>query len=154
MIDTPEIVQSAAQLTAVIHLTIAPAEMRTVVGPGIGEVRATLAAQDIAPVGPWFIHMLKMDPSLWDFEICVPVKEPVVATGRVEPGRLPAAKVVRTIHHGGYEGLSAAWAELDAWVASKGYKAGPDLWDVYLVGPESSRDPSTWRTELNRPLIG
>lgn len=26
------------------------------------------------------------------------------------------------------------------------------LWECYLTGPASSPDPSTWRTELNKPL--
>jgi len=30
----------------------------------------------------------------------------------------------------------------------------PDLWERYLTGPESNPDPATWRTELNRPLLG
>ena len=30
----------------------------------------------------------------------------------------------------------------------------PDLWERYLVGPETSLDPAHWRTELNEPLLG
>lgn len=36
MIDTPQITQSAAQLTAVIRLTIPRAEIQKVMGPAIG----------------------------------------------------------------------------------------------------------------------
>jgi effector-binding domain-containing protein len=60
---------------------------------------------------------------------------------------------VRTVYHGGYEGLPSAWAEFDAWIASEGLAIGPDLWEVYVTGPESGPDPAIWRTELNRPLI-
>ncbi len=153
MIDTPQITQTAAQLIAFIHLTVPREQIQNVMGPGLSEVRAAIAAQGIAPAGPWFTHHLRMDPGTFDFEICVPVTAPVAAVGRVEPGRLPAATVARTIFHGAYEGLGAAWGELDAWVANKGYKPRPDLWEFYVAGPESSLDPSTWRTELNRPLI-
>ena len=59
----------------------------------------------------------------------------------------------RTVYHGGYEGLGAAWRELDEWVVAEGRMAAPDLWESYLAGPESSPDPANWRTELNRPLI-
>jgi len=71
---------------------------------------------------------------------------------RVVPSSLPAAKVARTIHHGGYEGLGAAWGELTAWMKAEGHEAGPNLWERYLAGPESG-DPSGWRTELNRPVV-
>ena len=115
---------------------------------------ATVAAQGIATAGPWFTHHLRMDPGIFDFEICVPVTAPVAATGRVSPGQLPAAKVARTVYRGPYEGLGAAWGEFNAWIAAKGFTPGPDLWEIYVAGPESSPDPSAWRTELNRPLVG
>ncbi len=154
MLDTPQITQTAVQLTAVIRLTIPREEIRNVRGPGIGELMATVAAQGIAPAGPVFSHHLRMDPKLFDFEIGVPVTAPVVAAGRVKAGQLPATKVARTIFQGDYEGLGAAWAEFDAWIAARGHVAGPDLWECYVAGPESNPDPATWRTELNRPLRG
>jgi effector-binding domain-containing protein len=153
MIDTPQITQTVAQLTAFIHLTVPRQQIRNVMGPGLSEVRAAIAAQGIAPAGPWFTHHLRMDPGTFDFEICVPVTAPVAAEGRVRPGQWPATRVARTVYHGNYDGLGSAWGEFDAWVASNGYKPGPDLWECYVAGPESSPDPSTWRTELNRPLI-
>ncbi len=154
MLDTPQITETAAQLTAVIHLTIPRAEIRNVMGPGIGELMAAIAAQGIAPAGPWFTHHLRMDPDTFDFEIGVPVTVPVAAAGRMKPGQLPATRVARTVYHGAYEGLGAAWGEFDAWIAAKGHTPGTDLWECYVVGPESSPDPVNWRTELNRPLIG
>ena len=153
MIDKPHVTKIPARLAAVIRLDVPPSEMQTVVGPGIGELMKTVAAQGVGPAGPWFIHMLKMDPAAWDFEIGVPVEAPVKPTGRVQPGGLPAARVARTVHRGGYEGLVAAWAEFDAWVKANGHKPATDLWDVYVVGPETSKNPADWRTELNRPLI-
>ena len=154
MLDTPQITQTAAQLTAIIHLTVPRGEIRNVMGPGIGEVMAAVAAQGIAPAGPWFTHHLRMDPDTFDFEVGVPVTAPVVAVGRVKAGHWPAMKVARTVYHGAYEGLGAAWGEFMAWIAAEEHTPGPDLWECYVAGPESSPDPSTWRTELNRPLTG
>jgi effector-binding domain-containing protein len=153
MIDTPRITQTVAHLTASIHLTVPRAEIRNVMGPGLSEVRAAIAAQGIATAGPWFTHHLRVDPEIFDFEICVPVARPVAAKGRVELGEWPVTTVARTVFHGDYEGLGAAWSEFDAWIAGKGYTPRPDLWECYVVGPESGPDPSGWRTELNRPLV-
>ncbi len=154
MLDKPQIVQTAAQLTAIIHLTVPREEIRNVMGPGISELMAAVAAQGIAPAGPWFTHHLRMDPDTFDFEISVPVSAPVAAVGRVKPGQWPATKVARTVFHGDYEGLGAAWGEFDAWIAAEGHTPGADLWECYVAGPESNPDPATWRTELNRPLTG
>ncbi|HWY99548.1 MAG TPA: GyrI-like domain-containing protein [Edaphobacter sp.] len=152
MIDTPQITQTAGLLTAFVHLTVPREDIRKVMGPGLDEVKAAIAAQGIATTGPWFTHHLRIEPGIFDFEICVPVAAPIDPVGRVKAGQWPATTVARTIFHGNYEGLGAAWGEFDAWIAAKGYTPRPDLWECYVVGPESGTDPSGWRTELNRPL--
>ena len=96
MIDTPQITESAAQLTAIIRLTIPRKEIQSVMGPGIRDLLAAVAAQGVAPAGPVFSHHFRMDPDTFDFEIGVPVTEPVSPAGRVKPGHLPATTVART----------------------------------------------------------
>jgi effector-binding domain-containing protein len=123
-------------------------------GPGIGELMAAVAAQGIGPTGPWYSHHLRMAPDVFDFEIGVPVRGPVTPTGRVVAGHLPAVRAARAVYQGGYEGLGAAWAAFHAWVAAQGHTPADDLWETYLVGPESSPDPTKWRTELTKPLVG
>lgn len=152
MLDKPQIVQTETQPAAVIRLTIPRAELRNVMGPGIGEVMAAVIAQGIAPAGPVFSHHLRMDPEVFDFEVGVPTTKPVAPVGRVQPGQLPAAKVARTVYHGGYEGLGDAWQEFTTWIDTEGLAPAADMWECYVAGPESGPDPTTWRTELNRPL--
>jgi effector-binding domain-containing protein len=152
MIETPRIIQTQAQAAAVIRLTVARREMMKVFGPAAGELMAALAAQGVEPAGAVFAHHLKMSPDAFDFELGVKVTSPVKATGRVKPGELPAAKVARTIYHGPYEGLPAAWAEFDKWMRANGHEQAGSLWELYSVGPQSMPDPAGWRTELSRPL--
>jgi effector-binding domain-containing protein len=152
MIDVPQIVRTAAQHTAIIHFTIPRNEIQNVMGPGLSELMATVAAQGVSPAGPWFAHHLRMDPNTYDFEISLPVLSPIAPFGRVQPSQSPATTVARTIYHGGYEGLASAWGEFDAWIIAEGHTPGPDLWECYVAGPESNPDPPTFRTELSRPL--
>ena len=154
MIDVPSIVQTTSRPSAVIHLSVPRARIQEVMGPGLAELKAAVAAQGIATTGPWFTHHLKITPEAFDFEIGVPVASSVAAAGRVRPSTWPAMKVARTVYRGPYQGLAAAWGELDAWVEANGHEAGPDLWECYLVGPESGSDPAAWRTELDRPIAG
>jgi effector-binding domain-containing protein len=153
MIDTPEIAQTEPRLTAVIRLTIPRREIQAVMGPAIGEVIAAVTAQGVGPAGPVFSYHFRMDPEMFDLEVGVPVRAAVTATGRVRPGQLPAAKVARTMYHGAYEGLGAAWQEFKSWIAAQGHQAAPSIWECYVTGPESSPDPAKWRTELNQPLV-
>ena len=152
MIDTPHITNTTAQLTAMIHVTVTRSEIQSAMGPGISEVIAAAQAQGIGPAGPWFTHHLRMDPAVFDFEICVPVTAPVVAVGRVKAGQMPAVRVARTVYQGPYEGLGAAWGEFGQWVAANGHVPCQDLYECYLKGPESSPNPADWRTELSQPL--
>jgi effector-binding domain-containing protein len=152
MLDKPEIIQTNVQEAAVIRLTIPRSEMMKMFGPAVGELMAALAAQGVEPIGAVFAHHLKMTPDTFDFELGVKVSGPVRAAGRVKPGSLPAAKVARTIYSGGYEGLPAAWGEFNNWMTANGHKQAEDLWELYSVGPQSTPDPASWRTELNRPL--
>ncbi|MES2468504.1 MAG: GyrI-like domain-containing protein [Verrucomicrobiota bacterium] len=152
MIDDPSIVQSEARQTAVIHLTIPRDQIQCVMGPAIQEVMETLAAQGRSPAGPVFSLHSDLQPDRFDFEVGVPVSEPVQATGRVYGSILPARRALRTTYTGPYEGLGEGWGEFMDWIYASGHPVANGLWECYLTGPESSPDPSTWRTELNKPL--
>ncbi len=153
MIDAPHITQTPAQRIAFIHLNVPRSQMRQVMGPGIQELFATVAEQGVSLTGPWFTHHHRMDPQTFDFDICVPVSAPVKAAGRVLPGELRAAKVARTVYHGGYEGLDAAWREFMGWIEKEQLAPAADLWECYAAGPETGPDSTQYRTELNRPLL-
>ena len=153
MIDTPAVTETEAQPTAVIHLTIPRAEIQNAMGPAHQELFSALRAQGVTPAGAWFSHHFRMDPATFDFEVGVPVSAPVTPTGRVANSQLPAARVARAVYRGGYEGLGAAWGELERWMKDEGLKPASELWEIYAAGPESGSDPAGWRTELNRPLV-
>jgi effector-binding domain-containing protein len=153
VIETPHITHTNAKHTAVIRLIVPRAEIKSVWGPAIAEVMAAVSAQGVDPSGPVFSHHLKLDPDTFDFEVGIPVTTRLSATGRVTASQLPATTVAQTVYHGPYEGLGAAWSEFDEWISNGGFKPASNLWECYVAGPESNPDPSTWRTELNRPLI-
>ena len=152
MMDSPTILQSQAQLTAVIHIKVPRDEIQAVMGPAIGEVMSAITAQGQAPAGPVFSHHFRLNPDHFDFEIGVPVAQTIAAVGRVVPGHLAARQVARTVYHGSYDGLGSAWREFDQWIQAQGLRPAEDLWECYTLGPESSPDPARWRTEFNRPL--
>ena len=154
MIDPPQITTSEAQLTATIRLNIPRAEIRNVMGPAMAEVRTAVSNQGLTPAGPLFSHHFSIHPDTFDFEVGLPLTQPAAASARVQPSQLPAATIARTVYHGPYDGLHAAWEEFDNWIVANGRIPAPDLIERYLAGPESSPDPANWRTELIRPLAG
>lgn len=154
MLETPHITHTEARESAIIHLTIPRSEIQSVMGPGIEELMETVTAQGIEPAGPVYSRHLAMHPDTFDFELGVPVSGPVSASGRVTPGKLPGVRVAQTVYQGNYDGLGNAWGEFMAWIKAQGHETTPDLWEVYVKGPDSDPDPATWRTELNQPLLG
>lgn len=152
MIETPQITQTANQFTAVIPVVVPRNQIRDVMGPGIHELLAAVADQGIVSTGSVFTHHRRIDPEVFDFEISVPVAAPVTAVGRVQPSEWPAATVAKTVYHGPYEGLGAAWEEFDNWIVEQGHIPGPSLYESYAAGPQTDPDPNTWRTELIRTI--
>jgi len=153
MIETPRIVTLKSQTIAKIYQVIPRSQIQREMGKTIGELMAAIQAQGIAITGPWFTHHLQPPGENFDFEVCVPVASVVQASGRVQPGEWPAMTVVQTIYQGGYEGLGAAWGEFMAWIKQNGHNVTSEIWERYLVGPESGGDSTKWQTELNRVLI-
>jgi effector-binding domain-containing protein len=154
VIETPKIVTLQAQTAAKIHQVIPRSKMQQEMGKALSELKAAIQAQGIAITGPWFTHHLQPPGETFDFEVCFPVSAAVQPSGRVQPGEWPAMTVVRTIYHGGYEGLGAAWGEFMKWIQSNGHNVTGEIWERYLAGPESGGDRSLWQTELSRTLIG
>jgi effector-binding domain-containing protein len=152
MISEPEIVDVPAQTVAYIHVTVPRAEIMQAMHAGLDELSAALKAQKVAPTGPWFTHHLRRPNETFDFRICFPVNSMVNHEGRVYGGEVAQARVVRTVYSGDYSGLPAAWGELMAWIENNSYETRADLWERYLVGPETTVRAEEWQTELNRPL--
>ncbi len=154
MIDTPQILQTERQAIAGIHIVVPRAQIQEVMGPALRELMAALADQKIAPAGPWLSHHLKNPSEVFDYVVAVPVDQPVTPVGRVTMRELPATRAARTIFHGDYGQLGSAWMALDAWIAAEGLTAAPWLYEVYLADPSVTPDPTAWRTQLTRPLVG
>jgi effector-binding domain-containing protein len=152
MIDAPQVLDVGAQHAAIIHLTIPRSEIQREMGPAMQEVMRVVGEQGATPVGPMFSHHHRMPSDVFDFDVGIPVAHPISASGRVQPGGLPAARIARTIYRGPYESLGAAWGEFNAWMRAAGHNAADDLWESYVAGPESGPDASAWQTRLNRPL--
>lgn len=153
MIDTPKVIRTEPAQTAVIRVTVLREQIREVMGPGIQELLATVAAQGVATKGAWFTYHFRMDPVVFDFEIGIQVERPITPSGRVKNGSLPTGSAAHTVYHGPYEGLPEAWGAFDRWCDTAGHQKTGALWEVYSVGPESGGAAPSWQTDLYRPLI-
>lgn len=148
MIQLPERIDTPTRTTAAIPIVVARARIAEVMGPAFHELFAVVASQGRTPTGPAFALHHRMSVDTFEFELGVPVDAPVTPEGRVVASSLPALRAVRTTMTGPYAGLSAAWAEFDAWIVAQGLTPAWPIWESYTLGPEREDDPERWQTEL------
>lgn len=153
MIEPLRILQTRPQLTASIPIRVPREAIRNVMGPGLAELKAAVAAQNVAITGPWFTHHFRNPGEVFDFEICLPVATSVAPVDRMKPGQWSAMKIVQTTYAGGYEGLGHAWGEFIGLIEAAGHMTADGLYESYAVGPEMNSDPSAWRTVLSKELL-
>lgn len=70
----------------------------------------------------------------------------------LEPSDLPACRLATTKHHGGYDGLGAAWGDFTAAVLARDLRPRSPVWEVYDTEPTPDMDPADLRTGLALPV--
>jgi effector-binding domain-containing protein len=149
--SSPSIVVSDELHYAAIRVSATWQEMREIMGPTRQEVYDAVAAQGLDPAGPWFTHHFRVPTDSFDFEICVPVPRPILASGRVYPAVWKAMRLARTVYTGDFQGLGDAWGNFIEWIARRDLKASGELWERYVSQSES--DPGSCHTELSKELL-
>jgi len=150
----------AAQHYAAIPATVAMDGISAAVDDAFPALFGWLASQGIAPAGPPLIRYLVIDMSgELQIELGVPVAAPVTASGRIQPGVLPAGRYAVLRHTGPYDGLVASNAALLRWAQENGIEF--DTWDTaqgpawrsraehYLTDPSQEPDPAKLETDVH-----
>ncbi|MFI2283388.1 GyrI-like domain-containing protein [Nocardia beijingensis] len=147
----PELLDVAEVTTAVIRDRVAPADLRDFFDRSFRLLPEILAGQGARIEGPAFCVYREVDGAL-DLEVGFAVDRSPRAEREVRAGCLPAGRVARIVHAGGFDGLAASWEHLRSWIAEQGFAVGPLRWEVYLTRPAPDMDPAELRTELNWPV--
>lgn len=73
-------------------------------------------------------------------------------SGEVEVVEIPGGPAFSGEHRGAYDGLPAAWGEVEAARAASGRAPRGDFWEEYVTEPSPGGDPAANRTRLVLPL--
>jgi effector-binding domain-containing protein len=124
-------------------------------GQLFGEIFAYLGQHRLNPVGPpiGIYHDKAFRERDADVEVAVPVGGPVPKGERVRAYELPAVdEMACLVHAGSYDSFGASYGQLMGWIEASGYRmVGPPR-EIYVRGPESGDDPSTYVTEIQVPV--
>lgn len=70
----------------------------------------------------------------------------------LEEVALPRGEAVATVHTGPFDAMESTYGAVERYVADAGLTASGEVWEEYLVGPDTEADPSRWRTRIVQPL--
>ena len=121
----------------------------------IGELAATLSAEDINPGGPaggiFATELFTEDRGRATiFFPCDPVPEPI---GRVGATVIPPAELASIVHPGPHTEIDRSYGALAAYVTKHELAVDGPIREYYLVGPAETPDDSLWRTEVGWPIF-
>ncbi len=125
------------------------------VGQLYGELFAHLGRHGSRPAGP--LLALYPDPEFCerdaDVEAAVPLAAALPGSEQVSVRELSGVEQAAcVVHKGGYESIGAAYNTLLAWIGTNGYRIAGPCREVYLRGPESGPDSSSYVTEIQLPV--
>jgi DNA-binding transcriptional MerR regulator len=121
----------------------------------IGELHATLAAQELPSSGPpgGVISNDFFSDERGEVVIFLPCELPVRPIGRVKPRLLPPVELATTIHVGSHNDIDRAYGSLAAYVSEHALAVDGPIRERYLVGRRDTSDETAWRTEIGWPIF-
>jgi DNA-binding transcriptional MerR regulator len=121
----------------------------------LGELHATLTAQDVPAGGPpggifadevFTRHRGRVT-------IFVPCAGPVRPMGRVTSEPIPAVELAIIEHRGPPADVDRAYGTLATYVARHALTVDSPIREYYLVGQRDTPDSAQWRTEIGWPIF-
>lgn len=121
----------------------------------LGELYATLAAQQLTPSGP--SGGIYADEVFTDHRgqstVFVPCVGTVLSVGRVRPTVVPAAELAVMTHPGAPTDVDRTYGALAAHVARHALGVPGPIREYYLVSLRDTADTAEWRTEIGWPVF-
>jgi DNA-binding transcriptional MerR regulator len=121
----------------------------------LGELHATLAAQDVPAAGPagGIFSGELFARERGQATIFIPCAGPVRPLGRVTPLVVPAAELATTVHAGPLTDIDRAYGALATYVTQHALAVDGPIREYYLVSRHDTAEESAWRTEIGWPIF-
>jgi uncharacterized protein (DUF302 family)/effector-binding domain-containing protein len=141
-----------------LRRVVRPERIGEDIGAGFAALYTEVEVAGLHPAGsPAVTYLEPLEPGrTMNVDIGIPV---LPGAGQTTPGEdarvvgRHSRPVARTIHHGDYTGIRAAYEALDEWIFSNGYRSSGPPTETYLAGPDSEPDPAGYRTEVSIPVV-
>jgi effector-binding domain-containing protein len=124
-------------------------ELPRILGDVYGSIMAHLGELKTQPTGMPFVIYYNMDMSNLDIEVGFEVPAGLTGKDDLNPGVIPASKVVSLIYTGPYEECGPAYEEMGKWMAEKKLEGTGVAIEFYLNDPQVD---SPAQTRIEMPL--
>jgi DNA-binding transcriptional MerR regulator len=121
----------------------------------VGELNATLAAQDVTTTGPPGAVVANdfFSEERGGITVFVPVVETIRPIGRVEALCLPPVELATIVHAGSHADIDRAYGALAAHVSDRALGVDGPIRERYVVGRLDTDDETAWQTEIGWPIF-
>ncbi len=121
----------------------------------LGELYATIDAQDQSPDGPsGGIYATELfSHGLGQATVFVPCGGPLRPLGRVTSLVVPPGEFATITHPGPDTGIDRAYGSLATYVTQHALAVDGPIREYYLVGRHDTPDPTQWRTQICWPIF-
>jgi effector-binding domain-containing protein len=150
-----ELIMFPEEYVAYIHTTGPISGIRDL----MTRLYGALDAAGVAPAGPPMGRFFdaQFDPQKTEFEVCVPIApgddgSVPDAIGEARTDIIPAHQAMVTEHKGPYDTIRLSYEAIGEELNTIGYAVAGPATEVYLKGPESTRDPGEYVTEVRLPV--
>jgi effector-binding domain-containing protein len=147
-----ERVELEPRTLAGVNETVAMSELTDYFARAFETTATELSRQGAFPIGPPIALYRGAPTETVDVTAGFPVARPVSSDGPIVMESLPGGPAVQAVHTGSYDDLPTAYSAIADWFSEQGLTASPQMWEEYLVGPDSEPDPSRWQTRIVYPL--
>jgi DNA-binding transcriptional MerR regulator/effector-binding domain-containing protein len=121
----------------------------------LGELRATVRAQDLPATGPaggvFASELFQQDRGR--ATVFIPVPGRVRLIGRVTSLVIPAVELAIICHHGSLADADLSYATLGSYATTHEISIDGPLREYYLRGAGDTPDEADWRTEIGWPIF-
>lgn len=149
---TIELAQREPQLIEGVREVVPMSSLSEFFGRAFGTTAEVLARQGATPKGPPVALYRGPAKDTVDVLAGFPLARPANPEGGVVLETLPGGATVEAVHTGPYDTLSATYGELSDWFTEQCMETPLEMWEEYLVGPETEPDPQRWQTRIVFPL--
>jgi DNA-binding transcriptional MerR regulator len=144
-----------ALLTAAIAETVEAADLSAWFQGALDELRAILAAQEVAEVGPSgaVVSDAFYTDERGEITVYLPTDRHIRPVGRAVAHTLSPIELAVIVHEGPHDDIDRSYGVLAAHVTRGALAVGGPLRERYLVGRHETTATADWRTEIGWPVF-